>query len=310
MKILITGANGQLGRELRTQIEQQQLTHHHYIYSNITSDNQADCLPLDITDLAQVRKVVEEQGVKLIINCAAYTNVDKAESDIAACQAINHHAVRNLAVVMREKAGFLLHISTDYVFGGEMHNTPCGEQEKANPLGVYGRTKWEGEEAIRHSTCAHLILRTAWLYSTYGHNFLKTMLRLTAEKPVLRVVVDQCGTPTYARDLAAAIFHIVENDLHRGNEGTYHYSNEGVCSWYDFAVQIARNAGHCDCVLLPCRSAEYPTPVARPAYSVLDKTKFKTTFGLSIPHWTDSLVRCMGLMGEEHTPTLHCSKAP
>ena len=282
MNILVTGANGQLGNEMR-------------IVSRESADNYifTDVAELDITSLDAVRAMVAVHDVKVIINCAAYTNVDKAEEETALCELLNATAVENLAVAMKEVDGLLVHVSTDYVFGGDPYNTPCTEDKKGTPTGVYGLSKLHGEQNIQRVGCHHLIIRTAWLYSEYGRNFVKTMLALTASKPRLNVVFDQVGTPTYAYDLAAAIFDIVENRKYTGNDGIYHYSNEGVCSWYDFTKMIAEYAGNSACDIQPCHSNEFPSKVVRPAYSVLDKTKIKTTFGLSVPYWTDSLKVCL-----------------
>ena len=285
MNILVTGANGQLGNEMR-------------IASRESADNYifTDVAELDITDLEAVRSMVAEKNVKVIVNCAAYTNVDKAEEDVEFCELLNAKAVENLAVVMKEVDGLLVHVSTDYVFGGDPYNTPCTEDKKGTPTGVYGLSKLHGEQNIQRVGCHHLIIRTAWLYSEFGKNFVKTMLTLTATKPQLKVVFDQVGTPTYAYDLAAAIYNIVENRKYEGNDGVYHYSNEGVCSWYDFTKMIAEYAGNTACDIQPCHSNEFPSKVVRPAYSVLDKTKIKTTFGLSVPYWTDSLKKCLATM--------------
>ena len=282
MNILVTGANGQLGNEMRIVSQQ---SAHHYIFTDVAE--------LDITDAAAVEKMVADNDVKVIVNCAAYTNVDKAEDDRELAELLNAKAVENLAVAIRRNDGLLVHVSTDYVFGGTRNNTPCREEEAANPTGVYGETKLHGEEAVIRSGCHYLIIRTAWLYSEYGKNFLKTMLDLTATKPSLKVVFDQTGTPTYAYDLAAAIYDIVENRRYAGRDGIYHYSNEGVCSWYDFTKAIAEYAGHTACDIQPCHSDEFPSKVVRPSYSVLDKTKIKTTFGLKVPYWTDSLKQCI-----------------
>lgn len=282
MNILVTGANGQLGNEIR-------------IVSAGSADRYVftDAAELDITDAAAVERMVGENGIEIILNCAAYTNVDKAEEDRERAERLNAEAVGHLAAAMKRRNGWLVHVSTDYVFGGEPCNTPCKEDRKGSPTGVYGETKLHGEQAIARIGCHHLILRTAWLYSEFGRNFVKTMLELTAARPQLDVVFDQTGTPTYARDLAEAIFDIVENRKYEGREGIYHYSNEGVCSWYDFAKAIAGLAGHTACDIRPCRSDAFPSKVRRPAYSVLDKTKIKTTFGLRIPYWTDSLKTCL-----------------
>lgn len=282
MNILVTGANGQLGNEMR-------------VVARNSADNYifTDVAELDITDAAAVEKMVTDNDVKVIVNCAAYTNVDKAEDDREFAELLNARAVENLAQAIRRNDGLLVHVSTDYVFGGTKNNTPCREDEPANPTGVYGVTKLHGEQAIIASGCHHIIIRTAWLYSEFGKNFLKTMLDLTATKPQLKVVFDQVGSPTYAYDLALAIFDIVENRKYVDNDGIYHYSNEGVCSWFDFTKMIAEYAGHTGCDIQPCHSDEFPSKVVRPSYSVLDKTKIKKTFGVSVPYWTDSLRVCM-----------------
>ena len=280
-RILITGANGQLGSEMRRLGEVSPNT---YIYTDVAE--------LDITNCDAVAAFVKENAVDIIVNCAAYTNVDKAESDEATAELINATAVENLAKAMKAVNGTLFHISTDYVFGNE-GNTPRTEDMPLNPLGVYGRTKLRGEQAVAAVGCKAIIIRTAWLYSEFGNNFLKTMLRLTAEREQLNVVFDQVGTPTYAGDLALAIFSIIEGGVYKGNEGVYHFSNEGVCSWYDFATEIAIAAGNTACKVQPCHSSEFPSPVTRPAFSVLDKSKIKNTFGIEIPHWRDSMLYCI-----------------
>ena len=280
MNILVTGANGQLGRHFRLLAPQSE---HRWLF--------ADVEELDITSPTAVEAMVTAEEIGLVINCAAYTNVDRAESDEAAALRINGDAVGYLAAAMQKVGGTLIHFSSDYVFGGNRNNTPCREDEPANPTGAYGRTKLAGERAAEG--CHHLIVRTSWLYSEYGKNFLLTMLRLTAERPELQVVFDQVGTPTYAGDLARAVFTLVEKGDYRRHEGVFHYANEGVCSWYDFAHEIARQSGHTACRIRPCHSDEYPSPVKRPAYSVLDKTKFKQTFHQEVPHWTDALARCL-----------------
>ncbi len=280
-RILITGANGQLGSEMRRLGEVSPNT---YIYTDVAE--------LDITNGDAVATFVKENAVDIIVNCAAYTNVDKAESDEATAELINATAVENLAKAMKAVNGTLFHISTDYVFGNE-GNTPRIEDMPLNPLGVYGRTKLRGEQAVAAVGCKAIIIRTAWLYSEFGNNFLKTMLRLTAEREQLNVVFDQVGTPTYAGDLALAIFSIIEGGVYEGNEGVYHFSNEGVCSWYDFATEIAIAAGNTACKVQPCHSSEFPSPVTRPAFSVLDKSKIKNTFGIEIPHWRDSMLYCI-----------------
>ena len=279
--VLITGANGQLGSEMR---RLGAVSPNNYIYTDVAE--------LDITDAAAVAQFVKENAVNIIVNCAAYTNVDKAESDEPTAELINATAVANLAAATKEVDGTLFHVSTDYVFGNE-GNTPRTEDMPLNPLGVYGRTKLRGEQAIAETGCKAIIIRTAWLYSEFGNNFLKTMMRLTAEREQLNVVFDQVGTPTYAGDLALAIFSIIEGGLYAGNEGIYHFSNEGVCSWYDFATEIAMAAGNTACKVLPCHSDEFPSPVKRPSFSVLDKTKIKNTFAIEIPHWRDSMLYCI-----------------
>lgn len=290
MKILVTGANGQLGREMRIVSKDSRDT---YVFTDIAEHPDVETERLDITDREAVRSFVGERSIGAIVNCAAYTNVDAAEDNASLAELLNAKAVENLAVAMKESGGLLVHISTDYVFGGEPYNTPCREEQRGTPTGVYGETKLRGEEAIRGVGCRHLIIRTAWLYSEYGKNFVKTMRTLTSTKPQLSVVFDQTGTPTYALDLAQAIFDIVECRKYEGREGTYHYSNEGVCSWYDFTQAIARMSGHECCEIVPCHSDEFPSKVKRPAYSVLDKTKIKATFGVKIPYWTDSLEVCI-----------------
>lgn len=282
MNILVTGANGQLGNEMR-------------IVSRKSKDNYifTDVAELDITDAGAVSKMVKDNDIKAIVNCAAYTNVDKAESDAEFAEMLNAGAVRNLADAVKANDGVLVHVSTDYVFGGSKGNTPRTEEEPANPTGVYGLTKLHGEQQIAESGVKAVILRTAWLYSEFGKNFVKTMLNLTSTKPELKVVFDQCGTPTYALDLADAIFDILENRKYEGNEGIYHFSNEGVCSWYDFTKMIAEYAGNSDCDIRPCHSDEFPSSVVRPSYSVLDKTKYKQTFNKTILYWTDSLKVCL-----------------
>ena len=283
--ILVTGADGQLGREIRTLGA---ASRHRYFFTDVAD--------LDITDANTVRRFVENERIDAIVNCAAYTNVDKAEEEVETADRINREAVRNLAEAAKACDATLFHISTDYVFGG-VGNTPFREEDPTAPLGMYGKTKLAGEEAIVASGCKHLVFRTAWLYSPYGRNFLKTMLQLTADKPELQVVFDQVGTPTCAADLARVIFDRIESGDYAGREGFYHFSNEGVCSWYDFAHEIAALAGHTSsCKIRPCHSAEFPSKVQRPNFSVLDKTKIKTTFGIDIPHWRDSLVRCMATL--------------
>lgn len=290
MNILVTGANGQLGNEV--QIVSKNSKNDKYFFTDVCEGYEK----LDITDIAKIRSYVNENDIRCIINCAAWTNVDKAETAGDIVETLNATAPENLAKVMKERDGLLVHISTDYVFGGDPYNTPCREDQKGTPTGVYGLTKLHGEQKIQATGCNYIILRTAWLYSEFGHNFVKTMLNLTATKPQLKVVFDQTGTPTYAGDLAETIFDIIENRKYEGQTGIYHFSNEGVCSWYDFTKMIALIAGHDQCDIEPCHSNEFPSPVKRPAYSVLDKTKIKETFGIKIPYWLDSLKKCMGNM--------------
>ncbi|MGI6243918.1 MAG: dTDP-4-dehydrorhamnose reductase [Prevotella sp.] len=289
MNILVTGANGQLGNEMQIVARNSK---DHYIFTDVCDGYQK----LDITDINAIRGMVRENDVKCVINCAAWTNVDAAETAGDIVETLNAVAPENLAKVMKEENGLLVHISTDYVFGGDPYNVPCKENQQGTPTGVYGLTKLHGEQKIQATGVDHLIIRTAWLYSEFGKNFVKTMLNLTATKPQLKVVFDQTGTPTYAYDLARAIFDIVENRKYVGHSGIYHYSNEGVCSWYDFTKMIAALAGHTACDIQPCHSSEFPSPVTRPAYSVLDKTKIKETFDLKIPYWVDSLRECVGRM--------------
>ena len=317
MNILVTGANGQLGNEMRILAKD---SADKYVFTDVVdaSDESIAMLKklagddintytehLDITKLDAIREVVKRENIDAIVNCAAYTNVDAAEDNYALAELLNTTAVENLAWAMRETNGLLVHISTDYVFGGDPYNTPCKEDQKGTPTGVYGLTKLRGEEAILRVGCKHVIIRTAWLYSEFGKNFVKTMLNLTATKPQLKVVFDQVGTPTYAYDLTQTISVILEDyqkeSLNMNHEpytknGTYHFSNEGVCSWYDFTKEIAEIAGNDGCDIQPCHSDEFPSKVIRPAYSVLDKSKIKDTFKLAVPYWTDSLKNCISNM--------------
>lgn len=286
MNILITGANGQLGNEMRIISKESE---HKFIFTDIVEQEGVDTIILDITDIEAIRKVVAENKIDVIVNCAAYTNVDAAESNEALAELLNAIAPENLAIAMKEVDGLLVQISTDYVFGKEAYNTPCREEQKGTPTGVYGMTKLHGEQKIIASRCKYIIIRTAWLYSEFGKNFCKTMLNLTATKHQLKVVFDQVGTPTYAWDLATVIMVAIQNPL----VGVYHYSNEGVCSWYDFTKMIAEYSGQTGCDIQPCHSNEIPSPVTRPSYSVLDKTKIKDTFGITIPYWTESLKKCI-----------------
>ena len=300
MNILVTGANGQLGNEMRIISK---YTNNSYTFTDVVEIEGIETTILDITDAEAIRKIIKENNIRCIVNCAAYTNVDKAESDEALCRKLNADAPKILAEAMKEVNGLLVQISTDYVFGGDPYNTPCREDQKGTPTGVYGKTKLEGEKNIEAVGCDYVIIRTAWLYSEFGHNFVKTMLNLTATKPKLTVVFDQVGTPTYAYDLAVAIKTVLadyeKEDPNNGysKRGIYHFSNEGVCSWFDFTKKIAELAGNTACDIEPYHSYEFPSPVKRPAYSVLDKTKIKETFGLKIPYWTDSLKVCMKNMG-------------
>lgn len=295
MNILVTGANGQLGNEMRIVAKD---SADHYIFTDVTQQEGVETTFLDITDLEAIRAMVKENDVRAIVNCAAWTNVDAAEApeNRALVEKLNATAPENLARAMKEVGGWLVQISTDYVFGKEPYNTPCRPDQQGTPTGVYGETKKMGEERIKkefsplgESEGGYIIIRTAWLYSEYGKNFCKTMLNLTATKPQLKVVFDQCGTPTYALDLAKAIQVILQKPV----QGIYHFSNEGVCSWYDFTQMIARIAGHKDCDIQPCLSSEYPSPVKRPAYSVLDKRSIRETFGIEVPYWVDSLEKCI-----------------
>lgn len=303
MNILVTGANGQLGNEMRivtkglkdkyifTDVCDEHPESIEMLYKLAGEDIDISTTKLDITNLDAIRKMVQENDVKVIVNCAAWTNVDGAEDpekyDLV--ELLNARAPENLAIAMKEVNGLLVHVSTDYVFGGDPYNTPCKEDQKGTPTGVYGLTKLHGEQAIQNVGCNHVIIRTAWLYSEFGKNFVKTMLNLTSTKPQLKVVFDQTGTPTYAFNLATAIVAALKNPV----EGIYHYSNEGVCSWYDFTKMIAEYAGNTGCDIQPCHSDEFPSPVKRPAYSVLDKTKIKSIFQITIPYWTDSLKKCI-----------------
>lgn len=286
MNILVTGADGQLGKCLRNVVSN---SRDEYLFTNSRE--------LDITDSDAVRKTINDNNIEIIINCAAYTNVDKAEDEPRIAEKVNAGAVRNLAEAIKEVDGTLIHISTDYVFGGDTLNTPIIEEQSVNPLGVYGKTKLKGEKIIETNGCRSIIIRTSWLYSEYGNNFVKTILTLLSTRTGINVVFDQTGSPTYARDLAEAIFRIIESRKFEGNEGIYNYSNEGVCTWFDFAKTISlKNENKCK--VLPCRSSEFPSKVKRPSYSVLDKTKFKKTFDIEIPYWTESLSKCLNRLSD------------
>lgn len=285
MTILVTGANGQLGNEMRRiSVE----SSNRYIFTDVAE--------MDITDIEAIRTIVKKNNVKVIVNCAAYTNVDMAEDNEFTADLLNNKAVGNLAAASLENDATLIHISTDYVFGGNMNNIPCSENDATNPLGVYGRTKLEGEKAMIKTGCKYLIFRTAWLYSSFGINFVKTMRQLTSSRDCLKVVFDQVGTPTYAGDLAAVIHKIIECNM-LDKQGIYHYSNEGVTSWYDFAKEICELSGNA-CDIQPCHSSEFPSKVTRPSFSVLDKTKVKGIFNLDIPYWRASLTKCIEILND------------
>ena len=305
MNILVTGSNGQLGNEMR--IKALGLSNK-YIFTDVVEASpesiamlhklageevDTTTIKLDITDLDAIRTMVKAENIQVIVNCAAYTNVDAAETNQDMAELLNAKAPQNLATAMSEVGGLLVHISTDYVFGKEPYNTPCREDQKGTPTGVYGLTKLHGEQNILAAGCNYIIIRTAWLYSEFGKNFVKTMLNLTATKPELKVVFDQVGTPTYAGDLAEVIVGIIDGNKFEGNTGIYHYSNEGVCSWFDFTKMIAEYSGQTACNIQPCHSEEFPSPVKRPLFSVLDKTKIKQTFGISVPYWTVTLKNCI-----------------
>ena len=285
MNILVTGANGQLGSEIKLVAAS---SRDRYIFTDVAE--------LDITSPQDVEAMIESENVDVIVNCAAFTDVEAAEDNYSLAERLNAEAVGILARAMAGRGGLLVHISTDYVFGKEVYNTPCREDMKGTPTGVYGLTKLHGEQAVLESGCEHVIIRTAWLYSEFGRNFVKTMLRLTSSKPSVSVVIDQVGTPTYALDLAKAIFKILEERLYVGRSGIYNYSDQGVCSWFDFAREIAFLAGNSACEVVPCRSSEFPSKVQRPAYSVLDKTKIIQSFGVEVPYWRDSLSECLSKM--------------
>lgn len=282
MNILVTGGNGQLGNEMRVVSKE---SRNRYIFT--------DVVELDITNLEAIRYMLKMERVDVVVNCAAYTNVDRAEEDEIMADLLNNKAAGNLAVVAKEVGATLIHVSTDYVFQGDK-NTPYKEDCETSPLGVYGRTKLAGERSIQATGCNYLIFRTSWLYSSYGKNFVKTMQRLTRDKNLLKVVFDQVGTPTYAGDLAAIIYKVIEKDM-LDKQGIYHFSNEGVCSWYDFAQEVCELSGNA-CNIEPCHSDEFPSKVKRPNFSVLDKTKVKETFGAKVPYWKVSLKHCINLL--------------
>lgn len=288
MNILVTGANGQLGHEMQRVAKS---STNKYTFTDVADGYEK----LDITNLDDIRKMVSQLNIDVIVNCAAYTNVDKAENDYDLANLLNNTAASNLATAMKEVGGTLIHVSTDYVFQGD-RNTPCQENWETNPLGVYGKTKLAGEKSIEASECNYIIIRTAWLYSQWGKNFVKTMQSLTASHDTLKVVFDQVGTPTFAGDLADIIAHIIENNM-LDKTGIYHFSNEGVCSWFDFAKAICELSGN-TCDIQPCYSEEFPSPVKRPHFSVLDKSKLKNTFAVKVPYWTDSLKVCIKQLAE------------
>ena len=309
MNILVTGACGQLGSEIRIACLN---SGDRYFFSDVNglAEEQKSLLQslggdkvdlstsrLDITDIEEVRRFVAENDIECIVNCAAFTNVDAAESNYELAEKLNAEAPENLATAVREVGGLLVHISTDYIFGREVYDTPCLETFSGAPTGVYGLTKLHGEQRILSSGCRYIIFRTSWLYSEFGKNFCKTMISLTSSKPSVKVVSDQKGTPTYALDLAETIVRVLSKRLFEANTGIFNYSNEGECTWFDFAKKIAEYAGNTACEITPCSSEEYPSPVVRPAYSVLDKTKVKETFSISIPLWTDSLKKCISRLG-------------
>lgn len=291
MNILVTGANGQLGNEMRILAKDSQ---NKYIFTDVNQVEGIETAYLDITNLESIRQMVKEKDVNAIVNCAAWTNVDSAEDPekYELVEKLNTTGPENLAKAMKEVDGLLIHISTDYVFGAESYNTPCKEDQIGTPTGVYGLTKLHGEQKIIATGCNHVIIRTSWLYSEFGKNFCKTIMNLTATKPEIKVVIDQVGTPTYALDLAKAITVVLEK-FDDTQTGVYHYSNEGVCSWFDFAKMIAEYSSTTECKIHSCYSSDFPSLVKRPAYSVLDKSKIKSVFGVEVPYWTDSLKKCI-----------------
>lgn len=279
MNILITGCNGQLGNEM--QLLEKENPQHKYFNTDVAQ--------LDITNPEAIEEFVSNNAIDIIVNCAAFTAVDKAESSQELCHLLNAKAPEYLAATVAKRGGYLVQVSTDYVFDGTNH-TPYTEDEATCPNSVYGSTKLEGEKLAMAACANTMIIRTAWLYSTFGNNFVKTMIRLGQEKPELGVIFDQIGTPTYAGDLAAAIMAAINHGI---VPGIYHFSNEGVISWYDFTKAIHRIAGITSCHVKPLHTTEYPTPAARPHYSVLDKTKIKQTYGIEIPYWEESLEKCV-----------------
>lgn len=293
LNVLVTGANGQLGTELRNVLD---TGRNNCIFSDITSVPGVETLCLDITDIDAVRLVCESENIDVIVNCAAYTDVDKAEDEPSMAMLLNGTAAGILASVAAGRNASMIHISTDYVFHGDRPE-PCREDCIPDPLGVYGSTKLAGERKIAESGCRSIIIRTAWLYSPYGRNFVRTMRRLTAERDSLKVVYDQIGTPTYARDLASLIARIIEGGM-LDRTGIYHFSDEGAVSWFDFAQAVKDLSGN-SCDIKPCRTGEYPSKARRPRFSVLDKAKVKETFGIGIPYWRDSLADCIRRIEEK-----------
>ena len=292
MNVLVTGSNGQLGTELRRLALD---SPHHFIFTDINSLPGVETVYLDISDRASIDIIAESEKVDIIVNCAAYTDVERAESEIDMAMLLNHQAVENLAGAAASRDAALIHISTDYVFSGE-GNLPIREDAVPAPKGVYGSTKLAGEKALQKSACRSVIVRTSWLYSPYGRNFVKTMRSLMRSGRELKVVYDQLGCPTYAADLADALMHIIHGPRIEGNT-IYHYSDEGAVSWYDFAQAIRELSGY-DCRVVPCLTGEYPTKARRPRYSVLDKSAIKRAYRLEIPYWRDSLARCIDRMDD------------
>lgn len=293
-KVLVTGANGQLGNEFRRIASTS--SNCDFIFTDVIAAQSVETVHLDILDVKAIEAIAIQYGISIIINCAAYTNVDAAEEDIDRANALNNIAVRNLATVTKSLNINLIHISTDYVFNGNNH-IPYRETETPNPIGVYGKTKADGERSLMSVGCKYLIFRTSWLYSKYGKNFVKTMQAVTVTKDSVKVVFDQIGSPTYAGDLADTIYYIISTDQ-LDKPGVYHFSNEGVASWYDFALEISNLFGNV-CDIQPCHSEEFPSKVKRPHFSVLDKSKIKETFCLSIPHWKESLKVCINELNKE-----------
>lgn len=287
MNILVTGANGQLGNELRKLAPSSK---DHFIFTDVSEMPGLETVYLDITNIDAVRLVAASEKVDVIVNCAAYTNVDKAEDDIIFANLLNSEAPGNLAKVCAERGATLFHISTDYIFNASKA-VPLREYDEPDPQSVYGSTKLAGEKAVRDSRCKSIIIRTAWLFSPFGKNFVRTMLALTETRESVKVVYDQVGTPTYAADLAKVIIHIISSGQ-MDKTGVYHYSNEGAISWYDFACAINEMSNH-RCKVEPCLSSEFPSKVRRPSYSVLDKSSIRNTFGIKIPYWKQSLADCL-----------------